>query len=127
MKVSAMSSTLDEQVRTLCQGARRAARTLAPRSRADTDRALEAIAKALEENADEILSANAHDLDAARERGTKGALLDRLMLDPKRLQGIVKSVREIIDLDDPVGEVISKITRPNGLIVSRTRVPLGVI
>src|SRR5262249_5685825 len=74
-----------------------------------------------------VLAANRADLDAARARGTKGALLDRLMLDESRLRGVAASVREVAALPDPVGEVVSRATRPNGLVVSRVRVPLGVI
>ena len=118
---------LDEAVRAICQRARHAARKLAPRSRADKDSALHAVARALETHASVVLRANAADLEAARERGTKGAMLDRLMLDESRLAGIAASVRQIAELPDPVGEVITRATRPNGLRVARVRVPLGVI
>jgi glutamate-5-semialdehyde dehydrogenase len=124
---SEASGELDKEVRAICIEARRAARALAPRPRADKDRALEAIAVELERATPRILSANEADLSAARERGTKGAMLDRLMLDERRIAAIAESVRSIAALPDPVGEVISRTLRPNGLKVSRVRVPLGVI
>jgi glutamate-5-semialdehyde dehydrogenase len=120
-------TTIDEQVHAICLRARRAARSLAPRPRADKDAALGAIARGLETSADELLAANAADVDAARASGTKGALLDRLTLDGARLSAVAASVREIAALGDPVGEVVSESTRPNGIRIRRVRVPLGVI
>ena len=120
-------STIGEQIRDIALRARRAARKLAPRSRADKDAALEAIARGIEAAKATILAANAADLEAARARGTSGAMLDRLMLDDKRLAGVAASVREIASLPDPVGEVVSTATRPSGVRVTRVRVPLGVI
>lgn len=122
-----MTTRLDDEVRALCEKARRAARQLAPRPREEKDAALEAMALALEEHRAPILAANAADVEAARARGTKGALLDRLMLDEKRLAAMVDSVRSVRVLPDPVGEVVSQSTRPNGLLVTRVRVPLGVV
>jgi glutamate-5-semialdehyde dehydrogenase len=124
---SVTSSSLEEQVREACRLARRVARRLAPLSTKDKDAALGAIADALEANAAAVLEANQKDLEAARQRGTKGALLDRLMLDDKRIAAMARSVREIASMPDPVGEVVSRATRPNGLSVTRVRVPLGVI
>jgi glutamate-5-semialdehyde dehydrogenase len=120
-------SSLDEQVREACLLARRAARALAPRPTKDKDAALEAIATGIERSSAAILEANRLDLEAARQRGTKGALLDRLMLDEARVKGMAKSVREVAALPDPVGEVVSRETRPSGIGVTRVRVPLGVI
>jgi len=118
---------LDDRVREICKKARVAARRLAPAERVEKDTALEAIARVLEARTKEILAANGEDLEAARARGTTGALLDRLMLDQARVRAMAASVREIAALSDPVGEVVSKVTRPNGLSVTRVRVPLGVI
>ncbi|AKV02766.1 Gamma-glutamyl phosphate reductase [Labilithrix luteola] len=118
---------LDAEVRAICERARKAARKLAPRPRAEKDAALEAVAQALETNASTILAANAADVAAAREKGTTGAMLDRLTLDASRLAGVAKSVREVVALPDPVGEVVSRMTRDDGLLVSRVRVPLGVV
>jgi glutamate-5-semialdehyde dehydrogenase len=122
-----MSASVDEQVREICQRARKAARALAPRSREDKDAALSAIAREIEAGERAILEANAADLEAARAQGTKGAMLDRLMLDAGRVAQMARSVREVAELPDPVGEVVSRTTRPNGLSVLRVRVPLGVI
>ena len=118
---------VDEQIREICRRARKAARKLAPESRAKKDAALAAIAKMLEARSVAIVAANAEDLAAAREKGTKGALLDRLMLDEARVRAMAKAVREIAALPDPVGEVVSRDTRPSGIRIARVRVPLGVI
>ncbi len=109
--------------------ARTAARAVAPTSREQKDRALRIAAGKLGDAAEvkSILAANARDLENARARGTGTAMLDRLMLDEKRLAGIANAVSEIADLADPVGEVIAETVRPNGLRVLRRRVPLGVI
>ncbi|CAN5924619.1 glutamate-5-semialdehyde dehydrogenase [soil metagenome] len=122
-----MTETLDDKVRAICIEARRAARTLGPKSREVKDAALEAIAQALDAGQQEVLAANEADLAAARAKGTTGAMLDRLMLDERRVAAVVASVRAIAALPDPVGEVISRSVRPNGLRVTRVRVPLGVI
>ena len=120
-------SSLDEEVRQTCLRARRAARALAPRPTEDKNAALEAIAAGIEESAPAILEANRLDLEAARKKGTKGAMLDRLMLDDARVKAMARSVREVAALPDPVGEVVSRTTRPAGIAVTRVRVPLGVI
>ena len=120
-------SSLDEQVREACLQARRAARAVAPRSTKDKNAVLEAVAAGIEANAPAILEANRLDLEAARQRGTKGALLDRLMLDEVRVKAMARSVREVAELPDPVGEVVSRTKRPAGIDVTRVRVPLGVI
>jgi glutamate-5-semialdehyde dehydrogenase len=88
---------------------------------------LRAIAAGLRAHEKEILAANALDLDGARARGTSGALLDRLALDPKRVGQMADAVDEIAVLADPVGAVLSEATRPNGLHVRRVRVPIGVV
>jgi len=89
--------------------------------------ALMAIAKALEENMAAILAANEKDMEAARESGMRPALLDRLKLDEKRVRGMADGVREVAALPDPIGRVDHMETRPNGLVIGRKRVPLGVI
>lgn len=89
--------------------------------------ALAAISKALTENAGLIMSENAKDLQAAKESGMSEAMQDRLKLDEKRIAGMAKGVDELIALNDPIGQIIEGFTRPNGLRISKTRVPLGVI
>ncbi len=107
--------------------ARAAARALAPRTTAEKDAGLACVAARLRASAAQVLAANAEDLHAARERGTRAALLDRLTLDEARLEAIACSVDEVRALPDPVGEVVSDALRPNGLRVRRLRVPLGVV
>jgi glutamate-5-semialdehyde dehydrogenase len=111
----------------LCRRARAAARRLGPRDRASKDTALRAIAEGLRARTSEVLAANAGDLDGARARGTSGALLDRLALDPRRVAQMADAVEQIAALDDPVGHVLSEHTRPDGLRVRRVSVPIGVI
>ena len=104
-----------------------AARTLSVADTALKNKALEAIAQALLDRQEEILSANARDLAAARESGMRQSLQDRLALDEKRIAGIVEGVRQVAALPDPIGQVTKMEKRPNGLIIGRRRVPLGVI
>ena len=110
-----------------CRAAQAASRELAAMSAALKDAALLRVAGALEERADEILEANARDLEAGRESGLSAALMDRLALDPARIASIAGAVRSIAALPDPVGEVIDGSRLPNGLDVRKVRVPLGVI
>jgi glutamate-5-semialdehyde dehydrogenase len=107
--------------------AREAARALALAPAEAKNRALEAMATKIEQNAQKILEANAQDLDAARAKGRDQAFLDRLMLNPARVAAMAKGIREVAALADPVGQVMASWTRPNGLEISRVRVPLGVI
>jgi glutamate-5-semialdehyde dehydrogenase len=110
-----------------CLAAQRAARELARLGAGVKDEALEAIAAALLDGTDQILEANARDLEAGEANGLSAALLDRLALDEGRVAAMAAGVRRIADLPDPVGEVIDGSTLPNGLALRRVRVPLGVI
>jgi glutamate-5-semialdehyde dehydrogenase len=94
---------------------------------AKKNEALEAIASILTERQNEWLAANAEDVAAAKEAGMRPAMLDRLTLTPARIAGIVDGVRQVASLPDPIGQVTKMETRPNGLIIGRRRVPLGVI
>jgi glutamate-5-semialdehyde dehydrogenase len=107
--------------------AREAAGELASASTAQKNAALEAMAAKLEANAGKIIEANAQDLEAARKKGRDAAFLDRLALDEKRVAAMARSLRDIAALPDPVGQVTESWMRPNGLKISRVRVPLGVI
>jgi glutamate-5-semialdehyde dehydrogenase len=111
----------------ICRSAKAAARALARVDSATKDRALLAIADALEARVGEILEANARDLEAGRESGLSSALMDRLALDPGRVAAMAAGVREIVALPDPVGEVLDGFRLPNGLDVRKVRVPLGVV
>ena len=109
------------------QAAKSAGRTLAIAGTAKKNAALEAIARALIEKQDLWLDANAEDVAAAKEAGIRPAMLDRLTLTPERIADIVAGVRQVAALPDPIGVVTKMETRPNGLIIGRRRVPLGVI
>lgn len=100
---------------------------LAQLSSAQRSELLQAMADALDTDAEAILGANARDLDAARAANTSAAMLDRLTLDRDRLVQIAEAVRTVAGLDDPVGRVTRSETRPNGIRVERVRMPLGVI
>ena len=120
-------ATVTTPVADICADAKRAAKALACADTATKNAALERIATALQERTEEILEANARDMQAGREAELGEALLDRLLLDEKRIEGIAKAVRQIVALGDPVGEVIDGHRLANGLDVRRVRVPLGVV
>jgi glutamate-5-semialdehyde dehydrogenase len=107
--------------------ARAAARLLAATPTAQKAAALHAAAAAIRRAAPAILEANAADLAAGRSNGLSAAMLDRLALDPRRIEGIAAGLEAVAGLPDPVGETIAEWTRPNGLRISRVRVPIGVI
>jgi glutamate-5-semialdehyde dehydrogenase len=109
------------------QRAREAASALALAPAEAREEALRLAAAAVRNRADEILAANADDLAAARDGGIGSALLDRLALDPKRLEAVAKGLEDIAALLDPIGRTLAEWVRPNGLKISRVSVPLGVI
>ncbi len=109
------------------QLARAAGRVLAITGTAQKNAALEAIANFLTKKQDVWLSANAEDVAAAAAAGMRPAMLDRLTLTKDRIAGIVEGIRQVAALPDPIGTVTKMETRPNGLIIGRRRVPLGVI
>jgi glutamate-5-semialdehyde dehydrogenase len=111
----------------LCLAAKRAARRLAAVDSNTKNVALLAIADALAARTDEIVEANARDLEAGREAGLSPALMDRLRLDASRVRGIADGTRAIAALPDPVGEVVDGGRLANGLDVRKVRVPLGVV
>lgn len=118
---------IEQLARRMAEKAREAALALATVSRERKDRAMETIATLLARRQDAILRENRKDLDAGREAGLSAAMLDRLMIDSKRLAGIAESVRQVASLDDPVGEEIERTRRPNGLEIRKVRAPMGVI
>ena len=107
--------------------AKTAGRVLAVAGTQKKNEALFAIADILTSRQDEWLAANEVDVAAARASGMRPAMLDRLALTPKRVADIVAGVRQVAALPDPIGKVESMVTRPNGLIIGKRRVPLGVI
>jgi len=104
-----------------------ASRALGRATTSTKDGALEQVSRLLRDRADEIVAANAGDLDAGREQGLSSGLLDRLTLDARRIDAIADAVLEVIALDDPVGESVSGRSLPNGVRVDQVRVPLGVV
>ncbi|PZQ53051.1 MAG: glutamate-5-semialdehyde dehydrogenase [Novosphingobium pentaromativorans] len=111
----------------LAADGRAAQRALARLTDAQKANALRAAAAALRAAQPAILEANAQDIAAGEAKGLTGAMLDRLRLDPARLAGIADAVEQVAQLPDPVGEVISESERPNGLRLSRVRIPIGLI
>ncbi|MER6910902.1 glutamate-5-semialdehyde dehydrogenase [Streptomyces sp. NPDC000594] len=107
--------------------ARDAAAGIAPLPRSAKDAALLAVADALEARAAEIVTANADDIDRARQAGTSETVIDRLTLTPERVRAIAADVRHVAALPDPVGEVVRGSTLPNGIDLRQIRVPLGVV
>ena len=120
-------SDLKERVRAWASEAKAAAAVLATVETRAKDAALSVIARELRARTDDLLAENARDVAAAEARGTSVALLDRLRLTEARVEAMAAGVEEVIALPDPVGGVEGLARRPNGLLVGRMRVPLGVI
>ncbi|MTI81514.1 MAG: glutamate-5-semialdehyde dehydrogenase [Firmicutes bacterium] len=118
---------MHEELQNKAKMAKEASRGLAYISTNEKDNALLAMARALEENSSEILKANAKDMEAAQQKGITGALLDRLRLTESRISAMADGARELAQLPDPVGEVLTAWRRPNGLEIGQIRVPLGVV
>ena len=107
--------------------AKQASTRLGALSTSDKNEALLMMAKALIAHTDEIITANIEDLERGRAQGTSESMLDRLRLDSVRIEGIASALRQIADLNDPVGDLLETLERPNGLIIEKLRVPIGVI
>jgi glutamate-5-semialdehyde dehydrogenase len=111
----------------LGERAKRAARVLATAPTETKNAALTTAADLLVERSDDILAANRSDIERAEAAGVSSTVVDRLRLTPARIDGMAAGLRLVAHLPDPVGEVVERSTRPNGLEVSRVRVPLGVV
>jgi len=120
-------ATTAASVAEICAGAKRASRELARLDTTTKNAAISAMADALEARVDEILEANARDMEAGHEAELEASLLDRLLLTRERVAGIARDARRIVALPDPVGEVISGHRMYNGLDLRQVRVPLGVV
>lgn len=118
---------IEKQMADMTARARLAARTLALAGDAIKASALKGAAAALRQQAPLILAANATDMEAGKAAGLTAAILDRLKLDADRLEGIAGAVEQVALLDDPVGVVIDSHIRPNGLVMERVRIPVGVL
>lgn len=104
-----------------------ASKSIATASTAEKNEALRTAADCLAASTLEILNANASDVSRAEDSGTPDAIIDRLRLDPARVDAMANGLRQVIDLPDPVGKVVEKWTRPNGLEIKKVQVPLGVV
>jgi len=126
-KVTDSSHSTAALMRGIGVAAREAAHVLALAPRAAKDEALVAAAQAIRRDAPKILEANATDVAAAKAAGRPDSYVDRLVLNPQRIEGIAQGLEDVAALADPVGAVLADWTRPNGLRIQRVRVPIGVI
>lgn len=120
-------SDIAEYMRDVGRRARAASAAIARAGTAEKNRALLATAAAIDSGREELMRANAVDLERGKEKGLAAPLMDRLELTPKRIDGMIEGLRQVAALDDPVGEVSGLKYRPTGIQVGRMRVPLGVI
>lgn len=120
-------TSVQEQLLAQGRQAKQAARVLASMPSGKKNEALWHMATALKTKTSEILEANARDMEAARKKGLSKPMLDRLLLTENRIEEMAEGLRALIDLPDPVGEVVGMWKRPNGLEIGRVRVPLGVV
>ena len=122
-----MSSDLPTLIESLAQNARKASLALNGATAEEKNDALQAIARGLESNRKLLLEENQKDLTAAEENGLPDSMVDRLRLTHERIDAMAQGLRQLIDLPDPVGAVMEKKIRPNGLEIRKVRVPIGVI
>ena len=122
-----LNTSLEETMNAMGAQAAIAARELGRATTEQKNNALIAAAQNLRAQTEELLTANRLDMDIAKEAGLNNARLDRIALDASRVEGIAKALEDVAALPDPVGDVMARWDRPNGLDISRVRVPLGVI
>ena len=122
-----MSDNLYAVIDRLAQQARQASFALSGASSYDKNNAIQSIARGLESNRKLLLEQNQKDIDAGEENGLSEAMVDRLRLTHERIDGMVKGLRQLIELPDPVDSIIEQKVRPNGLKINKVRVPIGVI
>ncbi|MHC4197443.1 MAG: aldehyde dehydrogenase family protein, partial [Planctomycetota bacterium] len=122
-----MDMGMEEYVADLTRGAKEASRRLAYTSTAQKDAAILAIADALFASRNDLQRENQRDIEAARKAGLGEALIDRLLINDKRIKAMTEALRKMVTLKDPVGEVLEGWKAPNGMLIEKVRVPLGVI
>ena len=110
----------------ILKSAKQAVKTILTLTTEKKNEALLSMADALEENTQQILSENALDIEAAKGK-INDVMIDRLRLTPERIKGMADGIRDVVKLPDPVGEVLETVTRPNGLVIKKTAVPMGVV
>jgi glutamate-5-semialdehyde dehydrogenase len=120
-------STLQETIHQMGRQARAAAYKLAQLTSDEKNTILRAMAAAIRQRVPEILAANATDLAAGQQKGLSAAMLDRLMLDPKRIEAMAAGIDQVATLPDPVGQILDAWERPNGIRIEQIRVPIGTI
>jgi glutamate-5-semialdehyde dehydrogenase len=120
-------SSLEADMLAMGRRARAAARALALAGPETRTKAISGMASALRARSEQVLAANAADLDDARAKGMAGAMMDRLALDPKRLEGVIGALESIAAIPDPVGVETARWTPENGLDIARVRTPIGVL
>ena len=118
---------MTDHLHQLAKQAKEAARQLALYDTEQKNRALLAIAQALEDNIPAILAANARDVESAQENGVRPTMIDRLRLDEGRVRSMAEGARQVAQLPDPTGNVLETIRRPNGMVIEKVSVPMGVI
>lgn len=118
---------MEETIVQLAQAARAASLKAAVLSTEKKNAALQRLAELLVQNSDAILETNKKDIKAAQANGLSKAMTDRLRFTPERIEGMAEGIRQVIDLPDPVGEILEETTRPNGIRLVKRRVPIGVI
>ena len=116
-----------EHLQQMAMQAKQAACQLALYDTETKNRALLAVAQALEDNMDSILSANARDVAYARDNDLREAMIDRLALTQDRVLAMAQGARDVAALEDPVGQIVDSFRRPNGLEIRKVRAPLGVV
>ena len=111
----------------ICESLRKASQKLALENAERKNKVLLCVAEELDKNRNSIISANKIDIENARSNGMSESIIDRLMLDDKRIDGIISSLKEVISQGDPVGEEVAGWKTPNGMSIRQVRVPLGVV
>jgi len=120
-------ASIVDMMKPMGEAARRAAAALAITTNDERNRALRAAAAAIRNQSEVILAANSEDMQSGAERGLSAAMLDRLMLDADRVEGMAAGIETVAELHDPIGRILAEWDRPNGLAIQRVAVPLGVI